>query len=189
MERRISDTNVLTGFVKDFVGVLDKLKLKYIIVSGFVAIMHGRSRGTEDIDLILEKISGETFEKLYAELVRTKFECIQGSNPKELFEDYLKENTSLRFVRKGEFVPEMELKLAKDTLDEKQLEERTKLPLTKLPFYFSSIETNVAFKEELLKSPKDLEDARHLRTIYFGKINEEKVKEIKGLIRKYRLRD
>lgn len=86
--------------------------------------------------------------------------------PKELYEDYLNENLAVRHVLEGRFVPEMELKLAKDALDEKQLRERTLLPLTGVPYYFSTIETNIAFKEELLKSPKDREDARQLREVY-----------------------
>jgi len=100
----------------------------------------------------------------------------------------LKDNLSLRYIKKGQFVPEIELKPAKDLLDEKQLRERTKLPLTGLPFFFSNIETNIAFKEELLKPPKDLEDSRHLRIIYSEKLDEAKISEIKGLIRKYRLK-
>lgn len=187
MERQVSDANILNAFVRDFVLVLDQQKIRYIIVSGFVAIAHGRSRGTEDIDLIIERIPSERFMLLHAALLKNGFECLQGTNPSELHADYLSDNLSLRYVRKGGFVPEMEMKLAKDMLDESQLKERAKLPLTGLPFYFSSIETNIAFKEELLKSPKDLEDARHLRIIYAEKIDEKKVKKIKVLIRKYRL--
>lgn len=187
MERRVKDKNILNKFVSDFIKVVEKNKLKYIIVSGFVAISHGRSRGTEDIDLIIEKLSLQKFEKFHDNLVKAGFECIQGNIAKDLLFDYLLENTAIRYIRKGLFVPEMELKFAKDELDEKQLKERTKLPLTGLPFYFSSVETNIAFKEELLKSPKDIEDARHLRVLYSDKLDEAKISEIKKLIIKYRL--
>lgn len=188
MERRVSDKNLLNQFTADFVKVVDKNKVKYAIVSGFVAISHGRARGTEDIDIIIEKISLQKFEELHKDAAKAGFECLQGENPKMLFNDYLKGNLSLRYIKKGQFVPEIELKPAKDLLDEKQLRERTKLPLTGLPFFFSSIETNIAFKEELLKSPKDLEDSRHLRIIYSEKLDESKISEIKSLIRKYRLK-
>jgi len=187
-DRRVSDINLLNTFVKEFVEVLDKIQIKYIIVSGFVAISHGRSRGTEDIDIIVEKVSENKFEKFHIALIKSGFECLQGNKPKELFDDYLLESISIRYVKKGSFVPEMELKIAKDELDETQLKQRVKLPLTGLPFWFSSIETNIAFKEELLKSPKDLEDSRHLRIIYEGKLDEGQIKEIKRLIREYRLK-
>ena len=189
MVRVVSDKSLLNEFVKDFLAAVDKNKVKYAVVSGFVVISHGRPRGTEDIDLIIEKISLDSFNRLHQDLIASGFECLQGQSPEKLFDDYLKEFLSIRYVRKGGFVPEMELKMSKDALDEKQLRERTKLPLTKLPFYFSTIETNIAFKEELLKSPKDLEDARHLRIIYSEKLNETKLSEIKALIRKFRIND
>ena len=42
MDLAISDTNILTKFIRDFVKVISKEKIEYIIVSGFVAIAHGR---------------------------------------------------------------------------------------------------------------------------------------------------
>ena len=36
--------NLLNKFVTDFVRVLDEHKIEYSIVSGFVALSHGRSR-------------------------------------------------------------------------------------------------------------------------------------------------
>jgi len=186
-DRHISDKGILNQFVSDFVTVLDRLRISYIIVSGFVAISHGRSRGTEDVDIIIERLSSEKFSELNLGLVKAGFECLQGKNARSLFNDYLEENLSIRYVRSGAFVPEMEVKFAKDSLDEEQLKNKVRLPLTGLPFWFSSIETNIAFKEELLKSEKDLEDARHLRVIYSEKLNKIEIKRLKKLIQKYRL--
>ena len=59
--------------------------------------------------------------------------------------------------------------------------------MTGIDAYFSSIEGNIAFKEELLKSDKDMEDARHLRIIYKGKIDENKIEKIKKEIKRLRL--
>ncbi|MFA5763696.1 MAG: hypothetical protein WC915_02700 [archaeon] len=187
MDLLVSDTNILTKFTADFVKVIDKLNIKYAIVSGFVVIAHGRSRGTEDIDLIIERLSKEQFYKLHNELEKNEFECLQGNNVENLYVDYLIDNLSLRYVRKNEFLPEMELKLSKDKLDEYQLKTRTKLKLTNLNFYFSTIEMNIAFKEELLKSGKDLADAKHLRIIYENKLNKKEIENIKKMINEYRL--
>lgn len=184
--REVSDKNVLEKFVSDFVAILDKNGIKYILVSGFVAIAHGRSRGTEDVDIIIERIGPAKFSRLFEDFEDSGFECIQPGTSEEVFEDYLMENTSIRFVRKGSFVPEMEVKLAKDALDDYQLENRTKLPFTGLDFWFATIEGNIAFKEELLKSDKDMEDARHLRIIYEDKLNEVEINKIKQMILRYR---
>ncbi len=185
MERAVADTNILDTFVKDFVAVVEPLA-RYIIVSGFVAISHGRMRGTEDIDMILERLEKDTFKKLHEALVQAGFECVQSSDATTIYE-YLTSNTAVRYVRKGTFVPEMEVKFAKDALDDDQLKRRVKLPLSGLDVWFSSIETNIAFKEELLKSPKDLEDAAHLRRVYEGELDEEEIERVKALIRRLRL--
>ena len=81
----------------------------------------------------------------------------------------------------------MEVKYAKDALDEYQLKTRIKLPLTKLDVWFSSINMNIAFKEGYLKSEKDLEDAQHLRIVYAELVDDKEINRIKQMIKKLRL--
>ena len=187
MKREVKDKTILDEFVEDFCKVVSRHVL-YIICSGFVAIAHGRSRGTEDIDMIIEKVGFEKFNELHNDLVNSGFECMQSPDSKVIYYDYLIKGDSVRYTRKQEFLPEMEIKFAKDKLDEEQLKTRTKLPFTELNVYFSCIEGNIAFKEELLKADKDIEDAKHLRIIYEGKINEDEIKRIKKDIRDIRLK-
>ncbi len=186
MSREIKERTILERFAEDFVNVVEK-HAKYVIVSGFVAIAHGRSRGTEDVDIIIERIKKDGFIKMHNDLSAAGFECIQSEDPGVIYDDYLKDNTSVRYVRKGHFIPEIELKLAKDELDDYQLRIRKKLPFTGLELYFSSIEMNIAFKEELLKSEKDMDDAKHLRIIYSDVLDENEIKKIKADIRRLRL--
>ena len=183
--REIKDRNILDKFCEEFCAIVEK-HCKYIIVSGFVAIASGRTRGTEDIDMIIEKVSFNIFKFLFNELTKSGFVCMQSSDAKEVY-DYLNENIPVRFTWRDKELPEMEVKFSKDAIDEYQLKNRVKLKLTGLDVWFSNINVNIAFKEELLKSPKDLEDARHLRIVYQELINEEEIDKIKGLIRKLRL--
>ena len=186
MKREIKERTILDKFAEDFVNIVEKYA-KYIIVSGFIAIAHGRSRGTEDIDLIIERIGKDAFKEMHNDLLLAGFECIQSENPDVIYEDYLKDKTSVRYIRKGHFLPEMELKLARDELDEYQIKTRKKLPLTGLDLYFSSIEMNIAFKEELLTSEKDIDDANHLRIIYSDVLDENEIIRIKADIHRLRL--
>ena len=186
MSREIKERTILDTFAEDFVDVVEK-HTKYVIVSGFVAIAHGRSRGTEDVDIIIERIKKDAFIKMHNDLLLAGFECIQSEYPEVIYDDYLKDKTSVRYVRKGHFIPEMELKLAKDELDDYQLQTRRKLPLTGLELYFSSIEMNIAFKEELLRSEKDMDDSKHLRIIYSDVLDENEITKIKAEIRRLRL--
>jgi len=187
MERGIGDKNVLDKFVEDVCVIIDR-HARYIVVSGFVAISHGRMRATEDIDMIIDRMSFGDFVEMHNDLIKGGFECLQSSKPDEIY-GYLDKGDSVRYVRKGTFLPpEMEIKFAKDEIDRIQLDTRKKLPFTGLDVWFSSIEMNIAFKEELLASDKDKEDARHLRIIYADEIDEGFINEIKDKIRKLRLK-
>lgn len=190
MERKIEDRTILDKFAEEFCKIMDK-HAKYIVCSGFVAIASGRSRGTEDIDMIIEKVSENILEKLHEDLINGGFICVQSDNPKVLLKDYLEKGDSIRYVWKDEgfFPPEMEVHFAKDSLDVEQIKERIKIPFTGLDIYFSPIDSNIAFKEQFLGTEKDIEDARHLRFVYSDKINEDNINKIKDKIKKLRQKD
>ena len=50
IEKELSN---LDNFVHQFIGLLESLKIEYTIVSGYVSILLGRSRGTEDVDILI----------------------------------------------------------------------------------------------------------------------------------------
>ena len=183
--RAISDRNVLDSFCIDFCDIIQR-HCKYVVVSGFVAISSGRTRATEDIDMIIERLDQASFNKLHADLLKAGFVCMQSDDPEEI-QSYLKGKDSVRYTLKDQPLPELELKYMKDELDAYQLQTRVKLPLTGLDIWFSSINMNIAFKEELLKSDKDLKDAEHLRKIYPELVDENEIKHIKKMIHRYRL--
>jgi hypothetical protein len=187
MERSIEDKTILDVFVEDFARVVEH-HCMYVIVSGFIAIAHGRSRGTEDIDMIIEKLDKESFISLHEDLLHHGFVCVQSDDPLKLFTLYLQAGMSIRYTRGPEFFPpEMEVKFVKDVLDEATLRERTKLPLSGLDVWFARIETAIAFKEELLKTDKDMEDARHLRIIYKESLSPAVIEHTKQEIQRVRL--
>ena len=186
MDRAIGNRNIWDDVCEKFCSILEK-HCKYIVVSGFVAISSGRTRGTEDIDVIIEKVDSDEFIITHNDLTKNGFICMQGNNAKNLYEDYLKDNLSIRYTYKDLILPEMELKLAKDELDEYQLQNRLKLRQTGLDVWFSTINSNIAFKEELLKSDKDLEDGKHLRIVYDSMVDEKEINIIKQMIKRLRL--
>jgi hypothetical protein len=181
----ISDRNILDDFTIEFSKIVEKFT-EYIVVSGYVAISSGRTRGTEDIDMIIPNLNYEEFNKLNIELIKNDFSCIQSNDSKEIY-NYLTDNLSVRYIKNNEPLPEMELKFSKDELDEYQLKTKTKLELTGLDLWFSNINVNIAFKEELLKSPKDIDDANHLRVVYSELIENNEITEVKNMIKRLRL--
>jgi len=181
MERQVSDRNILSQFCLKFCNILEK-HVEYIVVSGFVAIASGRTRGTEDIDIIIRRMNFENFSQMHKNFLKIGFICIQSPDEKEIF-DYLTENMSVRYTLKNQPIPEVELKFEKDKLDDYQFQTKEKLDLTGLDVWYSSINMNIAFKEEMLKSPKDIEDANHLRTVFKEKVDENEINNIKEMIK------
>jgi len=183
--RAVKERSILDEFCTSFCRIVEK-HTPYIIVSGFVAISTGRTRGTEDIDMIIKPMDRIRFRSMHKDLITSGFECMQSADPDMIF-DYLINSTSVRYTLKDKPLPEMEIKFAKDPLDEFQLKTRQKIPLTGLDVWFSSINMNISFKEHYLKSDKDIEDARHLRIVFQDEVDESEIKMINKMIDRWRL--
>ncbi|MFH1200350.1 MAG: hypothetical protein V1708_04750 [Candidatus Micrarchaeota archaeon] len=147
-------------FARKFAAELDALKIRYVFISGYVAIAFGRSRSTEDVDVIVEKIPFSKFETLWQSL-SPDFDCINAPSAKAAYEEYLLNGTAIRFALKGQFIPNVEFKFPKDRWDEHSLENRVKLVLNGAPLFISPLELQIAYKC-YLGSDKDIEDAVYL---------------------------
>jgi hypothetical protein len=147
-------------FTRKFVSRLDRLGIRYVLISGYVAIAFGRSRNTEDVDLFVEKVPLKKFELLWGSLM-DEFECINAKTPAVAYNEYLQNGTAIRFALKGQFIPNVEFKFPKSRWDGYSLENRVKLRLNSAALYVSPPELQIAFKG-YLGSEKDIEDARFL---------------------------
>ncbi len=166
----------LDKLVLKFVKILDKEKIEYAIISGYIAILFGRSRGTEDVDLFIEEMPYPRFEKLWNSLNASGFECIHVATPKEAYEYFLKDKTSIRFAEKGEFIPNFELKFPQTKYNKYSMKHKIKVLLNGEELNTSEIELQIAFKLNL-GSDKDFEDARHLYKVFKEFLNIELLKK------------
>ena len=158
MERELGSVD---RFALDFVGILERLGIRYVIISGYIAILFGRSRGTEDVDMFIERLGEERFGALWSELGAAGFECINAAGPKEGLHEYLEQKTALRFARIGTHTPNVELKHPSTAYNRYSLENRLAVRVNGELLWTSELELQIAFKLSL-GSEKDLEDARHL---------------------------
>src|SRR3989344_3467497 len=94
--------NELDKFTIEFISILEKYT-PYVIVSGYVSILLGRSRASEDVDLLIPLMSFDKFSFLFEELFGKGYECANTSIVKEAFEmlDY----HAIRFYKDGMPVP------------------------------------------------------------------------------------
>lgn len=172
MEKELSP---LDKFVFRFCRILDKLKIRYVIVSGYVAIAFGRSRNTEDIDILIEKMGFEKFAKLWNALLK-KYDCINVSDPKSAYFEYLTNKTAIRFAEKGAFIPNFEFKFVKNEKDAYSLDNSTELQINKKSIRISPLEMQIAYKLRL-GSVKDIEDARFLFRLFDRRIDKKELKK------------
>jgi len=169
----------LDKFVLDFIKILEKYA-DYVIISGYISILLGRTRATEDVDILVKKISEEGFEKLWQELSSQGFECVNTSKSHEA-SNFLKEH-AIRFFKKNP-VPNIEFKIIKTDLDKYAYENRIKVILGGGRIFISPLELQIAYKlflaadgtDEELQADKDIEDARHLYKLFKEKINKEEL--------------
>jgi hypothetical protein len=160
--------NELDRFVIDFCNLLDK----YVLVSGYVSILFGRSRATEDVDLLIPKISWIEFSKTWKRLYGAGFECLNTSVSEEAFE--LVKEHNIRFSRKGKPLPNMEFKLIQNEIHEYSFKNKIKVVIKNEVLYISPLEMQIAYKLMLGKqgNEKDLEDAKHIYELFKEKLNK-----------------
>lgn len=100
LNRELSD---LDKFTIDFIDILKK-HTSYVIVSEYVAILLGRARASEDIDIIIPEIGFSLFTSLYKDLKKNNFYCLNAENEKTIY-SYLKDDLAVRFAKKGSIIP------------------------------------------------------------------------------------
>src|SRR5208337_1724697 len=154
---RNKELNNLDRLVLNFIGLID---FDYVIVSGYVAILFGRSRTTEDIDLFINPRSKEEFYSFCRSLEKHGFNLLNADDAEEAY-DLLKEGISLRVIHGKEVFPNFELKLPNSPLSKTSMSEKIKVVLDGGHLYISPLELQISYKL-YLGSDKDFEDARHL---------------------------
>jgi hypothetical protein len=167
------ELNDLDKFVIDFVKILDRKRIKYVLVSGYVSILFGRSRSSEDIDIIVKKISKRKFSAFWKELLKKDLRCIVPDNFESAYENYLMKRSSIRFYRKGEPIPNVEFMFPKEEeLDNWVLKNAKRVVLNSNVIKISPIELQIAYKL-FLATDKDIEDARHLYQLFKEKLDQK----------------
>jgi len=154
-----------------FVRVLDEVSVRYVVVAQYVAILLGRPGRTDDIDIIVERIDEERFIKLCRKSLEHGFSLMQGDISSEesvrrVYRSYLAEGLGVRFMYRDIVVPNIELRLARSTIDRYVLENSIAVEVNgKYVIRISPLELQIAYKLRL-GSEKDIGDAAFLYTLF-----------------------
>ena len=172
----------LDKFVRDFLDILKKHS-DYLVVSGYVSISSGRTRATEDVDILVPIPTKEKFSTLLKDLQKNKFWCYQGDTAEEIY-PYLLNHESIRFARENEIYPNIEFVPIDETRKLKwfEFQHPQKVRVQGFEFKIPPVEFEILYKEIILAGDKDKKDALHLRTFFADILDENKFKEYNSLI-------
>jgi len=176
------ELSALDTFAIEFLKILSKYT-SYVVVSGYVVILLGRARMSEDIDVIIPKVAPESLAQLYDDLLSNGFESINAT--KEELVSLFAEHIPVRFAKQGTMIPNVEVKQARNPFDDLALNEAITVKIPGASIRISPLEQQIAFKEAVLKSPKDLEDAAHLRNVANVHLNEARIRQLKEQLHEF----
>jgi len=80
INRVLSD---LDKFTLKFVRILRK-HTEYVIISGYVSILLGRARASEDVDIIIPRMDEAHFSRFVEDLKKNGFECLNADKTEEI---------------------------------------------------------------------------------------------------------
>jgi hypothetical protein len=179
--------NVLDKFTLGFVGILEEY-MEYVLVSGYVSIVLGRSRASEDIDLLVKVNDKQKFLELFEKLIDEGYECANTMKVDEAYE--MLNDHAIRFFEKGKPLPNMEFKMVSNEIHKYALENRISLDLGNKTIFISPLELQIAYKLSLvakgnfdeISSDKDFEDAKHIYELFKDDLDYE---EFEGFIKQF----
>lgn len=161
----------LDNIVFDFIRLLEECGIKYVIISGYVAIFLGRTRTTEDIDIFIERIDFRKFGLFFDKLIKKKYWIINTDDKSDAF-DFLEKGLAIRIAEKGKAIPNFEIKFPKKDTDFLSLQSPMRVQVNNRTLFMSPLEIQIPFKL-WLGTDKDIEDAIHIHELFKGKLNKD----------------
>lgn len=164
--------------VLEFTQVLDDCNVEYVIVSGYIAILTGRSRSTEDIDVILESLTESEIEELVSELKRRGYWGM--SMPLDQMYSMLSQGDRLRIAEEDEIYPNFETWFVSKDVEREALSNSLTVMFDEGQINISPLELQIAYKLRLAQGAgsltgKDFEDALHLYLTFEERFNREQL--------------
>lgn len=166
------EPNDLDDLAVRFTRILDDLGIDHVYVSGYVAVLTGRSRSTEDIDVLIERVDPATVDDLAD---RLEAEGMWGpAMPLDSMAEMLEDNVWV--AHDGEMVPRIEAKFVDDEFDRASLENAITARIDGFEVPVGPLELQIAYKL-WMRADKDFEDAAHLYGLFEESLRTDRLEE------------
>lgn len=157
------EPNQLDELAISFSAILDRFDIDHVYVSGYVAILAGRARSTEDVDVLIEEISEDTADELAATLAEEGY--WGPAMPLSSMHEMLAGGDNIWVAPDDQVTPHLELKFVRDEFDRASLAEAITARIGGDTLSIGPLELQIAYKL-YLGTQTDLEDAVHLYSLF-----------------------
>lgn len=151
--------NALDRLILDVASILDAVGVRYVVVSGYVAVLFGRARATEDIDVITERFDRATADELAAALQSAGY--WGPAMPLDDLYETVADDLPVRIAEVDHRVPTIELKFASGSADLASLHNPVTVRLPDGSLQIGPLELQIAYKLNM-GAQRDFEDALYL---------------------------
>lgn len=168
------EPNRLDELALSFSDLLDQFDIEHVYIAGYVSILAGRARSTEDVDVLIERIDEETAGKLTETLDDKGFwgPAMPLSSMYEMFDA----GDNIWVAPDDQVTPHLEVKFARDEFDRASLENAITARIDDAEIPIGPLELQVAYKLHL-GAQKDIEDAVHIYTLFEESLSESRLEE------------
>lgn len=168
------EPNQLDELAIEFSRVLDQFDVKHVYIAGYVSILAGRARATEDVDVLIERIDEETADELAATLDEMGF--WGPAMPLTSMYEILDTGDNIWVAPEDQITPHLEVKLARDEFDRASLNNSITARIGGEIIPIGPFELQIAYKL-YLGAQKDIEDAIHLHTLFEESLSVVRLEE------------
>ena len=177
----ILDGKILNDLDKDVLEFVRIIKGRYVIISGYVAIVFGRPRTTEDVDIFVEMKNFKEFDEFYGKMIKNGYYCMSNGSAEELYGQF-GEGLPLRIAKEDIVFPNFEIKRPMSDSAKIAIGKRKKLSFDSHSLFISPPELQIAYKL-YLGGDKDYEDARFLYMTLKAYLDRKELKDLIGKLK------
>ena len=159
------EPNRLDELALAFSPILDRFDVEHVYVAGYVSILAGRARSTEDVDVLVERFDEGTADDLAAALDDEGF--WGPAMPLASLYEVLDAGDTIWVAPDDRITPHLDVKFVRDEFDRASLENATTAWIgnEEIPIPIGPLELQIAYKLHL-GARTDVEDAVHLYTLF-----------------------
>lgn len=154
--------NELDRLAITFTEILDDLDIRHVYVAGYVAVLTGRARATQDVDVLLEPLDEAEIDRL-VDLLEDHGMWGPAMPLADMYE--MASEANIWIAPEGQVIPHIEAKFVQDESGYAALEDPLTARIDGAAVPVGPIELEIAYKL-YLGSQKDFEDALHLFTLF-----------------------